>query len=69
MHAKVLYRFRGCRDGERNVRTFNPGDTITGDLARGMVNAGFAKRDLGDAPRNKAMDTPSSNKRRTKTKD
>lgn len=45
MQATVLIEFKGCPDGDQRTRQFRVGDTITGDLASAMVDAGFATDD------------------------
>ena len=41
--AKVSKAFSGCPDGQIDTQDFVEGDEIEGDLARAMVEAGFAK--------------------------
>lgn len=52
MKATVIRPFKGCRDGERKVRRFKPGEEIEGDLARAMIADGKAK---SAAPNNRAL--------------
>ena len=71
MKANVLAPFKGVADGENQTRPFKRGDTITGDLAAAMVDAGYAeeigvKKPVAKAkaePKNKAKQPP-KNKRR-----
>ncbi len=41
--AEVTKAFPGVPDGKHDAEDFEPGDEITGDLARAMIAAGFAK--------------------------
>ena len=62
--AKVTRAFSGAPDGERKVRKFNRGDTVTGDLAIVAVTNGWAQftaasgqaKAIATAPENKAKD-------------
>lgn len=57
MRATVTTAFRGVRDGETQPRSFGIGSLIEGDLARAMVDAGYAIQDKahGAAPQNKGV--------------
>lgn len=57
MKAEVLFPFRGVPDGEIHPRQFRRGAIIEGDLARAMVDAGYAieNKALGAAPQNKGV--------------
>jgi len=57
MEAKVVIAFRGMPDGGTQVQAYQPGDIITGDLARAMVEAGYAR-----VPQTEKADTPERNK-------
>lgn len=70
MKANVLAPFNGVPDGENQTRSFKRGDTITGELAAAMVDAGYAE-EIGAKklaakakaePKNKAAQPP-KNKR------
>lgn len=71
MKANVLAPFKGVVDGEHQTKSFKRGDTIHGDLASAMVDAGFAeeitiKKPAAKAkadPKNKAKQ-PAKNKQR-----
>lgn len=63
MRALVTTPFKGCRDGELHPVEIAKGDTVTGDLAKTAIEAGWADEigdDAGDAakpkraPKNKA---------------
>lgn len=64
MKAIVTTEFNGCADGEKYPRPIKVGEIITGDLARSMVDAGYAEDEATKAkkpPLNKAM-SPSRSK-------
>jgi hypothetical protein len=60
MKANVLAPFHGVPDGDSQTCSFKRGDTIHGDLAAAMVDAGYAEEIGGEkkaeaaAPKNKA---------------
>lgn len=43
VHAEVIKPFAGVPDGKHDAVDFAEGDKITGDLARAMIAAGYAK--------------------------
>lgn len=64
--AKVIREFKGAPDGERKVRTFRPGDEVTGDLARVAIGEGWATdASTGQTRRTAAhMEAPKKRRRR-----
>ena len=62
MKAIVTKAFRGVKDGEHASINFNPGDEITGELARAMVQAGYARKDMPAAPKNAALEAAPANR-------
>ncbi len=52
MRALVTTPFKGCRDGELHPVEIAKGDTVTGDLAKTAIDAGWAAEidDEGEAP-------------------
>ena len=50
----VVQPFRGVADGEVYPKEFKAGDTVEGELAEVAVSNGWARRNKGAAPENKA---------------
>lgn len=55
MKATVIEKFDGVPDGSIDVKTFKPGDVITGQLAKAMVAAGLAKQGAKASPVEEAV--------------
>ena len=53
LRARVLRPVKGCRDGEVHPVQLREGDEVTGDLARELIRAGYAKQ-IGAKIENKA---------------